>query len=651
MTAKAVTLGIVLALVFGAANAYLGMRAGQTVAATLPAAVIAMALFRIPAFRGGVLEQNIARTAASVGEALVAGAIFTIPAFVMVEAGGTRLWTDLRSHYWDATLILLSGGLLGVFFIILLRRALCVEAKLPWPESVAAANIVKASGENSEAPRLIFTAMAFAGLIQFLKTDKGLQIFREYSEGFLAFPRAVVNHFNFAKQPIGSVTHGGGIPWTTPALSPALIGIGYIIGPRYALVNVAGGILAWWIFIPLLLFFDPDLPKRMTGTENGPDVLAYTLWYNIVRPIAVGMMLVAAVNTLFSMRSSLLESVRGAFKLRGRAAASEVERTERDLSMQSVLLSMVALVIATAAIYIHFTGDTVAGIVAAVAMTLTGFLLCAVGGYLVGLVGSSNQPLSGLTLSSLILSALLMTSFGVRGAPGMVAVLGVAAVVATACSVSGSLIQDFKAGQLLGGTPWKMQVVEIITVIVLAFFLMGPVILLHDANLDTGGIGGRALPAPQAGLMAQLAKGIVGGEMAWGLLGIGAAFGIALLAMGARSPMLVAVGMYLPFDTSSAIALGGLIKWMLDRITAQRSEQERLQIEDRGSFIASGMIAGEAIMGIILAATFLGGVPSFTRALTGSDEFAFFPALGGWLSLIAFAAIAYALIRIPLRRI
>ena len=201
---------------------------------------------------------------------------------------------------------------------------------------------MKASGENSDAPRLIFSAMAFAGLIQFLKTDKGLQIFREYSEGFLAFPRAVVHHFNFAKQSIGAVTHGGGIPWTTPALSPALIGIGYIIGPRYALVNVAGGILAWWILIPLLLFFDPDLPRRVTGTENTPDVLAYTLWYNVVRPIAVGMMLVAAVNTLFSMRSSLVESVRGAFKLRDRTTTSELVRTERDLSMRSVLLSMAA---------------------------------------------------------------------------------------------------------------------------------------------------------------------------------------------------------------------------------------------------------------------------------------------------------------------
>lgn len=647
---KAVSLGVFLALVFGAANAYLGMRAGQTVAATLPAAVIAMALFRIPAFRGGILEQNIARTAASVGEALVAGAIFTIPAFVMVEVGGTRLWTDLRSHYWDATLILLCGGLLGVFFIILLRRALVVDAGLPWPESVAAASIVKASGERSDAPRLIFGAMAFGGLIQFLKSDKGLLVFREYTEGFLAFPRAVVSHFDFAKAPIGAVTHGGGIPWATPALSPALMGIGYIIGPKYAFVNVAGGVLAWWVLIPLLLFFDPDLPRRMTGGAAETDVLAYTLWYNIVRPIAVGMMLVAAVNTLFSMRGSLVDSLRGAFSLRGAATADRRDRTEQDLPMRWILLSMAALLIATAFTYIHFTGDIVAALVAAVAMTFTGFLLCAVGGYLCGLVGSSNQPLSGLTLSALILSALLLTAFGVQGASGMVAVLGVAAVVATAVSVSGSLIQDFKAGHLLGGTPWKMQAVEIITVTLLSFFLMAPIILLHEANLATGGIGGRALPAPQAGLMAQLAKGIVGGEMAWGLLAMGAAFGVALLFIGARSPMLVAVGMYLPFDTTSAIAVGGAIKWVVDRMAASRSEEERAFVEDRGSFLASGLIAGEAIMGIVLAATFLSGIQSFTHLLTGADEFGFYAGLGGRLSLGAFAAIALLLIRIPLRR-
>jgi OPT family oligopeptide transporter len=641
MTVKAVALGLFLAFVFGSANAYLGMRAGQTVAATIPAAVIAMALFRIPAFRGTLLEQNITRTAASVGEALVAGAIFTIPSFMMVELDGRHLWTDLRSHYWEATLILLVGGLIGVFFIILLRRPLCVEAPLPWPESVASYEIVKAGEASaSNAPRYIFGAMAFGGLIQILKSDKGIQLFREYSEGFLAFPKSVIKHFNYEKQPIGDVTHFGGVPWSTPSLSPALIGIGYIIGPRLASINVAGGVIAWWILIPLLLFFDPDLPRRIGTTDTG--IASYTIWYNIVRPIAVGAMLVGAANTMFSMRASLWSSLRGVFTT---SAASKrdnvvVDRTERDIPPRWVVLSTIVLLVPITGIYYYFTGGLGPAILAAVIMTITGFLLSAIGGYLVGLVGSSNQPLSGLTLAGLILAALVMLAFGVTGLSGVAAVLGVAAVVCVACSVSGSLIQDLKAGHLLGGTPWKMELVEIVSVILLSFFLMGPIIALHEANLATGGIGGRALPAPQAGLMAQLAKGIVGGQMAWGLLAIGAAFGVALLLFGARAPMLVAVGMYLPFDTSSAIFVGGLLKWILDRVIENRTSEQKLRVEERGTLLASGLIAGEAIVGILLAVVFLAGMPAMAT-------FSFFPAWGGWLSLIGFASIAYVLIRIP----
>jgi OPT family oligopeptide transporter len=641
MTVKAVSLGIFLAFVFGSANAYLGMKAGQTVAATIPAAVIAMALFRIPAFRGGILEQNITRTAASVGEALVAGAIFTIPAFMMVDIGGQHLWTDLRSHYWEATLILLVGGLIGVFFIILLRRPLCVDAPLPWPESVASYEIVK-SGEASQtkAPRYIFGALGFGGLVEILTDDKGAQIFREYSEGFLRFPRSVIQHFDFEKRPIGDVTHFGGIPWSTPSLSPALIGIGYIIGPELSCINVSGGIIAWWILIPLLLFFDPDLPRRI-GT-NDPAVAANSVWFNVVRPIAVGTMLVGAASTMFSMRESLWSSSRGIFSASSAAAheAKTADPTEQDIPPRWVVISTAVLLIPITGIYYYFTHGIVSAIVAAVIMTITGFLLSAVGGYLVGLVGSSNQPLSGLTLAALIIAALVMLTIGVTGLSGVAAVLGVAAVVCVACSVSGSLIQDLKAGHLLGGTPWKMEVVEIISVILLAFFLMGPIIALHQANLATGGIGGRALPAPQAGLMAQLAKGIVGGQMAWGLLGIGAAFGVALLLSGASSPMLIAVGMYLPFDTSSAIFIGGLIKWILNRISEPRSAEQKLLIEERGTLLASGLIAGEAIVGILLAVVFLTGIPSIVT-------FGFAPAWGGWLSLIGFAAIAYVLIRIP----
>ena len=650
LTLKAVALGLLLAFVFGAANAYLGMRAGTTVSATIPSAVIAMALFRLPRFRGGPLEQNIARTASSVGEALVAGAIFTIPSFVLADAGGVRIWENLREHYWEASLILLTGGLIGVFFIILLRRPLCVDAGLPWPESVACMEIVKAGQEAGKAARAIFAAMAFGGLIQILKSSRGFQIFREYSEGFWRFPQSVIRHFNYDREIIGSVTHGGGIPWSTPALSPALFGIGYIIGPKYSSINVAGGLLAWWLLIPLLLFFDPDLASRMGGPEKtSPEMAAYSLWYNVVRPIAVGAMLVAAVNTLLHMRRSMAESLAKALKRHSGAEAPEDHR-EKDIPARLVLLASAALLLPITAIYYHFTNGWAAAVVAALLMSVTGFLLSAVGGYLCGLVGASNQPLSGLTLTALVLTALLLLQMGVTGAAGVAGVLGVAAVVACATSISGSLVQDLKVGHLLGGTPWKMQLVEILAVVLLAFFLMAPIIALHEANLDTGGIGGRALPAPQAGLMAQLAKGIVGGQMAWGLLAMGAAFGIALILCGARAPMLIAVGMYLPFDTSAAIFAGGMLKWVVERSLPATDDQARRRADEKGLLLASGLVAGEAIVGILLAVTFIAGVPSITKLLTGRDQLSFFVEWGSWLSLAGFASLAWVLVRIPLRR-
>ena len=650
MTVKAVGLGLLLAFVFGSANAYLGMKAGQTVAATIPAAVIALALFRIPQFRGGVLEQNIARTAASVGEALVAGAIFTIPAFMLVEMNGVRLWPDLRNHYWEAAFILLVGGLIGVFFIILLRRPLCVEAGLPWPESVASAEIVKAGERAGDAPRYLFGAMGFAGLLQILSSDKGIQVFQEFSKGFLAFPRSLIRHSDSDHRFLGEVSHSGGIAWSTPSLSPALIGIGYIIGPRLAAINTSGGVIAWWMLIPLLLFFDPDLPRRLGATPKASwDVLAYTVWDNVVRPIAVGTMLVGACYTLFSMRDSIVRSLGGAFSSGISLQAGPIDRTERDIPSRWVVLSILALLVPITGIYYFFTRSLAAAIVAAVVMSLTGFLLSAVGGYLVGLVGSSNQPVSGLTLSALVIAALVMLAIGVKGLAGVAAVLGVAAVVCCACCVSGSLIQDLKAGHLLGGTPWKMEVVEILAVALLSFFLMGPIIVLHQANLATGGIGGQELPAPQAGLMAQLAKGIVGGQMAWGLVAAGAAFGVALIMCGARSPMLIAVGMYLPFKTVSAIFLGGVLRWISDLVTARRSAEARALAEERGTLMASGLIAGEAIVGILLAVVFVSGVPSLTHVIAGTDQFSFYPACGGWLSLAAFAAIAWTLIRVPNR--
>jgi putative OPT family oligopeptide transporter len=557
-----------------------------------------------------------------------------------VEMNGRPLWADLRAHYWDASMLLVTGGLLGVLFTVLIRRPLFADKSLPWPESVASVEVLRAGASEhaSDAPRLIFGSMAFAGLIQFLKDGKGLQIFQDSLSGYLKFPPSAIRYSPNANP----VPHAGGISWSTPGLSPALIGIGYIIGPRLASVNLAGGILAWWILIPLLQFFD-------IAHSGADDALA--LWRNIVRPIAVGAMIVSAAHTLFSMRQSLMESVRGAFQSSAAHVSEELESRERDLPVRGVIGGIFALLIPITAIYYGFTHGWAAALGAALVMTVSGFLLTAVGCYLVGLVGSSNQPLSGLTLGALIFAALLMVAMGETGAPGVAAVLGVAAVVSIAASVSGSLIQDLKAGHLLGGTPWKMELVEMLAVVLLALFLMAPIIALHEANLATGGIGGRALPAPQAGLMAQLAKGIVGGQMAWGLLGIGVALGVVMIFCGARAPMLIAVGMYLPFDTSSAIFVGGMMKGLADRVARRRSpiDDDRQRMEEKGTLIASGLIAGEAIVGILLAVTFLAGLPSVTRLFTGADEFSWLASAGGWLSLAAFLSIGYALVRIPTR--
>lgn len=652
-TLKAIVAGVLLAAIFGAANAYLALRAGQTIAATIPAAVIAIALFRLPFFRGGVLEQNLTRTAASVGEALVAGVAFTLPAFFL--AG---VWPRMEAHFWDAVLLMLAGGLLGIFFIILLRRPLCVDSDLPWPEATACAEVVKAGQHGStEAPRYVFGAMGLGALLQFFTNTRGLQVFRENASGFIRLPRVVMSRFEPPAQ-AGEVVHTGAVPYATPLASPALMGVGYIIGPRLAAINFSGTAVAWWVLIPLVLFMDPNLPARLGVPAGQPvpwDVLSASVWQSVVRPIAVGTMLVSALYTLYTMRESLLASVRGAMSARARASAHALlNRLDRDIPLGWIVGSIAGLVIPIILIYYRFTGQWGSALLAALVMTTVGFVLAAIGGYLVGLIGSSNQPVSGLTLTALVVAALLMVGVGVRGVAGVAAVLGVATVVCIACSVAGSLIQDLKAGYLLGGTPWKMQVAEIISVSALAFFLMWPILALHH----TYTIGERGLPAPQATLMALLARGIVGGEMPWGLVLMGAVFGFVLILIDAPAPMLIAVGMYLPFETTSAIFTGGVLKWIADRVAAGRKPTVPVAAvyEQRGTLLASGFIAGEAILAILLSGLFILAeqlkYPNFsvTRLLTGADELSFFSTWGGWLSVIVFAVVAYTLIWGPVRK-
>ncbi len=647
LTVKAVVLGVLMAVVLGAANAYLGLKAGMTISAAFPAAVIAMAAFRLPFLRGNVLEQNIARTTASVGEALVAGAIFTIPAFVMVNVAGQRLWTEF--HYWEVAMITLIGGVMGILFVILLRRTLVVDADLPFPEGFACFEIVKTGQGGDTGAKYVFGAMGLGILIEIFKNPNGVPIIQETKEFFFRFPRSIVGHFTSAKETLGSVTHEGGMPFLTPLASPALMSVGYIIGPKYAAINFSGGVLAWLVFIPLILFVNPGLAQDVAAngiTPNHGDMV-FSVWFNLVRPFAVGAMLVGSLYTLWGLRTSLGSALKGIFSKHRHEEAKTHNRIEKDLNLRWVFIAAMALVIPMIFLYQYFTQDWVGAIVAALVMTLTAFLFAAVGGWLVGIVGNSNQPVSGLTLSALIIAAVVLVGFGVKGMPGIAAVLAVAAVVCCVACMSGDMIQDLKVGQLLGGTPWKMEVGEIIGTVVVAFVLVFPIIMLHEGT--PGGIGGARLPAPQAGLMAQLAVGIVGGQMPWGLLITGMFFAVALILVKAPAPMLIAVGMYLPFETTFAIFVGGVIAWIAG-IIARRRGIERTSLEGPGILVASGFIAGEALTGVFLAGLVLVGIPSISGSLFGVEVPSLLGSAGGWISLAVFAIVAYCLIWMPVRK-
>jgi putative OPT family oligopeptide transporter len=605
-TVRAVLIGLVLTVILGAANAYLGLRAGMTIAATYPAAVIGMALLR--AMRGSLLEENITRTVGSIGESVAAGAIFTIPAFVISGA-----WPvfDFQHAYLKSSVLMLVGGVLGILFVTLLRRVMVEDPELPFPESVAASEIHKAGQQGSRAAKILFSNMGFGGLVYLLGQFNLFSPSRDFilnvgqlGKSFVRLGRDVTS----PKLGAGAVT-----TMSAPAVSPAYLGVGYIIGPRLASLNFAGGVIAWGLLVPLILFLGgPTFVAQFLPAGAAPDNTfwagqADAVWKYIVKPIAVGGMLVGASYTLFRMRKSLASGMaRAVSDLKKSAAAhASTARTERDLNAKIVFAGMAAVLICMIVLYTSYSGAVKGGIVAAIVMIIIGFFFAAVSGNLVGLIGSSNNPISGLTLATLIIAALLMLLIGVSGMSGVAAVLGVAAVVCVSSAVAGEMLQDLKVGHILGGTPAKMQVGDLLGVTVASFALFPVLMLLNQANINSGGIGfgDRQLSAPQAGLMAMLARGIVGGEMAWPLIVVGVLMGIALIMIEVRSPMLFAVGMYLPLETTFAIFLGGVIRWITDKMRdrGDLNEAQKARVENAGILTASGFIAGEALMGIVIA--------------------------------------------------
>jgi putative OPT family oligopeptide transporter len=644
-TFRAVLIGLLLTAILGSANAYLGLKAGMTIAATYPAAVIGMALLRL--MKGSLLEENIARTVGSIGESVAAGAIFTIPAFVMADLWPT-LTPGFTPEYWKSVALMMIGGTLGIMFVTLLRRVMVEDPDLPYPESVAASEIHKAGQQGSTAAKILFANMGFGGLMYLLGA---INVFNPNN----TFPVTIGNLgkrllLRTSTNPSVATTITGGTSlFTAPDISPAYLGVGYIIGPRLAALNFAGGVLAWGLLVPLLTFtIGPYIQAAQPdGQLLSWPLLAGAIYFSIVRPIAVGGMLVGASYTLFKMRKQLaLGMGRAVSDLKKSASVqAATNRTERDLPAKAVFAGIGVVFIAMILLYHYFIAGAgslsasrvlTGSLVAAGVMIVVGFFFAAVSGNLVGMIGSSNNPVSGLTLCTLVIAALLMVALGVSGTGGVAAVLGVAAVVCVSSAVAGEMLQDLKVGHILGGTPSKMQVGDLLGIVVASLVLFFPIAILAKAYH----FGSPALPAPQAGLMAMLSKGIVGGDMAWPLVIVGILLGFGMILIEVKSVMLFAVGMYLPLGTTFAIFVGGIIRWITDKLRDRRgyNDAQKARVENAGVLTASGMIAGEALCGLVIA----GFVGSGHDVALFKWTPPFFVAMG------ALAILALVMIRVPL---
>lgn len=661
-TVRALVIGLFFAVILGAANAYLGLKAGMTIAATYPAAVLGMALLKL--MKGSILEENMARTVGSIGESVAAGAIFTLPAFFI-----SGIWPEFYTpgHYITSSLILVAGGILGIMFVALLRRVMVEDAELPFPESVAASEIHKAGQAGSGGSRFLFWAMGLGGIIKILGE---LRLFQYLWEKFILFGKQVIT---------GTIFSGkGGMLLSSPGVSPAYMGVGYIIGPKLGALNFSGGLLAWGLLAPMIMYFlmpsvdlnawatflmgtDPTLTQEAALSKvSDPSYQIYQIWKYIIRPIAIGGMLVSAGFTLYRMRKSLITGVSRSIKDVKKVATGmehHAPRNEKDLSFGWIMTGIGAVALLTFSItYFIFQTNVLIAVVAATVMIILAFFFAAVSGYLVGIMGSSNNPISGLTLTALVVTALILVALGVQGNAGVATVLGVAAIVCVSAAVAGEMLQDLKAGHILGGTPWKMQVGDILGVIlagvvmfvVLAYLNEGDI--ANGKNLEsqgmgyTGGFGSKNLSAPQASLMAILSRGIVQGQMAWPLIITVMLMGFAFILMQVRSPMLVSVGMYLPIETTFAIFTGGLIKGAVDIFTERRklNAAQKVRVENTGVLLASGLIAGEALMGLIIAILAVMNIFLY-------DYFVFFKHPTFYISFVILAIIAFVLIQIPLK--
>ena len=636
-TPRALLLGVLMAVLMAAANAYLGLKAGMTIAATYTTAVVAMAVLK--GMGGTLLEENYARTVGSIGGNVAAGAIFTLPAFFI-----TGIWRPFYTprHYAAATIILIAGAILGIMFVTVTRRILVHNRELPFPEAVAAAEIHKAGQRGQSGSGHLLAGMGLGALFAVLTEFKVIAL---KWQGILSVKR-------------------GALLVRAPEMSAAFLGVGYIIGPRLAGINFSGGVLAWGLLAPAIAFFlhlnDP------APVASWADVIT-AAWKDYVRLIAIGGMLVGAFYTLFKMRTSLVEGITRSLANLGRRDGSGVAipRTDRDIDIRWAGLAVAAVFLVSLGVFYAFSGSLAAAVVAGALLLILGFMFAAVSGYLVGIIGVSSNPTSGLTVTVLIAVAFLMVVMGLEGPAGIAAVLAIAAFTCVSVSVAGEMIQDLKAGHILGGTPWRVQLGDVfgVTAAALSLFFVLSILHLGDikgavavklADLDAGGVasvayegddpalerraygveeirelapevqnellgtnagfGGNRIAAPQASLMAVVGRSIIERKTEWILILTGILMGLSFILMQVKSPMLVSVGMYLPIETSFAIFVGGVIKGILDNALARREapKEAKARAENTGTLLASGLIAGEALTGILFAALAFADVELFS---------------------------------------
>lgn len=636
LTFRAVALAIVLAVVLSAANAYLGLFAGLTIATAIPAAVVSMGVLRLLG-GGTILENNIVQTGASAGSSIAAGVIFTIPALVIMG-----YWPDFK--YWWVLGIAGMGGLLGVLFSVPLRRSMIVEDPLPFPEGKAAAEVLKA-GENPGPGLKILAISGAIGALVKLAAASGLRVIPD------TWAQATY---------LGSSRLVGYIGTN---LSPALLGVGYIVGLNVGIVVLSGSILSWHIAIPLYQQFfmgsDPALAQSLVGASAAD--AAFGIWGAKIRYLGVGAMLIGGVWTLFSLRKSLFSGVKSGFAAARKSGGGVVAETERDLPMKWMLVALVLCTLPLLGLYQAIVQQWHVSIPMTIIMIVAGFLFVSVSGYLAGLIGSSNNPVSGITISTILFaSAVLVLLLGKSGlvpvgigaAPlGAVAAIMIGAVVCCAAAVGGDNLQDLKTGYLVGATPWKQQLMLAIGAFSCAL-IMAPVLnLLAQAY----GIGSKTLPAPQAMLMASVAKGLFGGQLPWAVITIGAGVGAVIIAVDEylkktgkrfRVPVLAAaIGIYLPLELMVPIFLGGLIAHLVERYHKIRADDEegRDRVHRPGVLFATGLITGEALMGIGIALPIVITKNKDVLALPGGYQ------LNQWVGLAILALVGWLLYRVGKR--